>query len=155
MPGQTEVGGQQKEKTFIRNVTFSHNTRLCTLPLRVLAQGICKPNCGLSRRSLAKTRPLRINTCLCVSTPNCSVKRSERESTARSTVSQTHSSASEPAAGQGVGSCTSSPSKATRLSGRLKQAGCLALSYKELRPAGGLLSDGEVIKMDSHPAKYL
>lgn len=55
----------------------------------------------------------------------------------------------------GGGGCTSSSSKATRLSGQLKQAQRLALSYKDPGPAGGVLFDGEVIKMDGHPAKYL
>lgn len=69
-------------------------------------------------------------------------ERSEGESIPRSTFSQTHSSASEPAAAQGVGGCTYSSSKATRLSGQLKQAQCLASSYKEPGPAGRVLFDG-------------
>lgn len=81
--------------------------------------------------------------------------RSERESILRSRFIQTYSSASEPAAAQGVRGCMSSSSKATQLSGQLKQAQGLASSYKEPVPGGGDLFDGEVIKMDGHPANYL
>ena len=56
---------------------------------------------------------------------------------------------------RGVGHRTSSSSKATRLSGQLKQAQRLAPRYKEPGPAGGVLFDGEVIKIDGHPASYL
>lgn len=91
---------------------------------------------------------------LCVSALNYSWK-DQRESIPRSTFSQTRSGAWEPAAVRGVGGCTSSSGEASRLSGQLKQAQCLASSYKEPGPAGGVLFDGEVIKMDGHPANYL
>lgn len=93
-----------------------------------------------------------------MSTLDYSGEISEAEPIPKSTLIQTYSSASEPEAAQGVGGCTSSSSKATRLSGQLKQACRLAPSYKEPGPArgvGGSMFDGEVIKMDSHPANYL
>lgn len=88
-------------------------------------------------RSLAEASSLRINMYLCVSTPDYSGKDLRWSPYQKSTLIQTYSSASEPEAAQGVGGCTSSSSKATRLSGQLKQACRLAPSYKEPGPARG------------------
>lgn len=165
MPGQTEVREQQKEK-LSRNLTCSHNIYPHPFCLREkkkrgFAIGICKVNpCVFDERSPCSGLKSLVeelqnkHVFICVYS-QLQWERSERESIPSSTFSQTHSSASEPAAAQGVGGCTSISSKSTRLSGQLKQAQCLAQSYKELGPAGGVLFDGEVIKMDGHPANYL
>lgn len=70
----------------------------------------------------------------------------------RSTFSQIHSSASVPAATQGMGGCTANSNKATPLSGQLKQAQHLAQSNKDPELAERVRSDDEVIKLDNHTA---